>query len=109
MNAVANLAVAADSLALAVIASSNAPVLLLDDRLTVVAASDSFCDTFQIDPASVVGLRLPGLGEGEWAVPQLRVLLAATAAGSAEIESYEMELVRKGKQSRCLLVNARRL
>ena len=109
MNAPPNLAAAADSLALAVIASSNAPVLLLDDELAIVAASNSFCDAFQIDPQGVVGGKLSGLGEGEWAVPQLGALLRATAAGSAEVESYEMDLVRKGRVSRCLIVNARKL
>jgi len=100
---------AADGLALAVIASSNAPVLLLDDQLSVIAASDSFCDTFQIDQPSSAGRRLAELGEGEWAVPQLGSLLKATAAGSAQIESYETELVRKGRVSRCLIINARKL
>lgn len=109
MNAPANLAEAADSLALAVIASSNAPVLLLDDSLTIVAASDSFGETFQVDPDSLNGLKLAKVGEGEWAVPQLAALLRATASGSAEVESYEMELVRNGKAGRCLIVNARKL
>lgn len=100
---------AADGLALAVIASSNAPVLLLDDALIVIAASDSFCDTFQVDQATAAGRNLSALGEGEWALPQLASLLKATAAGFAEIEAYEMDLVRKGKVSRRLIVNARKL
>jgi two-component sensor histidine kinase len=103
------LAEAADSLALAVIASSNAPVLLLDGGLNVVAASDSFCDTFEIDPAPVPGRPLADLGAGEWNVPQLGSLLRATAAGSARIEAYEMDLKRFGKVSRCLVINARKL
>lgn len=109
MNAPTLLAEAADSLALAVIASSNAPVLLLDDGLTIVAASDSFGDAFQIDPAGLAGVTLAALGEGEWAAPQLGSLLRATASGSAEVESYEMELIRKGRDNRCLIVNARKL
>jgi len=103
------LAEAADSLALAVIASSNAPVLLLDDGLAIIAASDSFCDTFAIDPDRTKGRRLSELGGGEWGVPQLASLLKATAAGAAEIESYEMDLARPGKMTRCLVVNARKL
>jgi two-component sensor histidine kinase len=103
------LAEAADSLALAVIASSNAPVLLLDGGLNVVAASDSFCDMFEIDPAPVPGRPLADLGAGEWNVPQLGSLLRATAAGSARIEAYEMDLKRFGKVSRCLVINARKL
>jgi two-component system, sensor histidine kinase PdtaS len=103
------LAEAADSLALAVIASSNAPVLLLDGGLNVVAASDSFCETFEIDPPPVPGRPLADLGAGEWNVPQLGSLLRATAAGSARIEAYEMDLKRFGKVSRCLVINARKL
>ena len=103
------LAEAADSLALAVIASSNAPVLLLDDDLNVIAASDSFCGTFEIDPAGMAGRPLSGLGAGEWGVPQLASLLRATAAGSADIASYEMDLVRPGQVSRRLVINARKL
>lgn len=103
------LAEAADSLALAVIASSNAPVLLLDGDLTIIAASDSFCDTFDIDPAGMAGSPLSGLGSGEWGLPQLASLLRATAAGSADIASYEMDLVRPGQVSRRLVINARKL
>ncbi|MEA3028939.1 MAG: hypothetical protein QOG13_264 [Sphingomonadales bacterium] len=103
------LADAADSLALAVIASSNAPVLLLDGGLVVIAASDSFCDTFEIDVVPAAGTLLADLGAGEWNVPQLGSLLRATAAGQAEIEAYEMDLKRRGKVSRCLVINARKL
>ena len=99
---------AADSLALAVIASSNAPVLLLDGDLTVIAASESFHETFEIDPPAN-GIPLAALGAGEWNVPQLRSLLMATAAGSARIDAYEMELKRPGKVTCCLVINARKL
>jgi two-component system, sensor histidine kinase PdtaS len=100
---------AADSLALAVIASSNAPVLLLDGDLSIIAASDSFCDTYDIDPDCIVGRSLSELGAGEWGVPQLTSLLRATAAGSADIASYELDLVRASKDRRCLVINARKL
>ena len=100
---------AADSLALAVIASSNAPLLLLDGDLRIIAASDSFCEAFAIDPARTAGRALAELGEGEWGVPQLTSLLRTTAAGSAEIAAYELDLVRAGKDTRCLVINARKL
>jgi two-component system, sensor histidine kinase PdtaS len=103
------LAEARDSLALAMIAASNAPVLLVDGDLAIVAASDSFCQSFALDPEKTAGASLAGLGTGEWNVPQLRSLLGATAAGSAEIDDYEMDLKRKGQVSRRLVVNARKL
>jgi two-component sensor histidine kinase len=100
---------AADSLALAVVLSSNAPVLLLDGDLRVIAASASFCRTFEIDPANGAGRSLAELGGGEWGGPKLRSLLTATAAGYAEIDGYEMDLDREGRGPRGLVLNARKL
>jgi two-component sensor histidine kinase len=94
---------------LAVIASSNEPLLLLADDLRIIAASASFCRTFQINPASVPGRRLSELGAGEWAMPKLTSLLKATASGSAEIATYEIDLIRKGAEPRYLVVNAHKL
>ncbi len=97
------------NLALAVVASSTAPLLLLNQDLTVAAASKSFCNAFQIDPAKVIGLHLRMLGSGEWNVPQLTSLLEATAAGYAAVEAYEIDLKHKGSEPRRLVVNAQKL
>jgi two-component sensor histidine kinase len=96
-------------LALAVIGSSDAPLLLLNSALTVVAASRSFCRVFQIDPAKVQGVALAELGAGEWNVPQLSALLRTTASGYAEVQDYEMDLKREGRDDRSLIVNAHKL
>jgi two-component sensor histidine kinase len=98
-----------NSLALAVVASSSAPLLLLDGGLTVIAGSESFSAAFALDPASIVGSRLADLGAGEWASRQLTSLLSATAAGHARIDAYEMDLVRPGHAPRRLVLNAQKL
>jgi PAS fold len=72
---------------LAVIASSNEPLLFLGADLRVIAASASFCHTFQIDPASIPGRCLPEIGAGEWSMPQLAALLKATASGTAQVDA----------------------
>ncbi|MEO7223478.1 MAG: histidine kinase dimerization/phosphoacceptor domain -containing protein, partial [Devosia sp.] len=100
---------AALSLMLAVITSSSTPLMLLDDQLRVVAASASFCRDFALDPANVSGRKLSELGAGEWDVPQLLSLLEATASGAAEIEAYEMDLTRKSRSVRNLVVRAHKL
>jgi two-component system, sensor histidine kinase PdtaS len=97
------------NLALAVIDSSTAPLLLLNEDLTLVAASKSFCRAFEIDPASVPNRALGALGAGEWDVPQLIALLKATAAGYAEVEGYEIDLHRAGQPDRRLVLNAQKL
>ena len=94
---------------LAVVVSSHKSLLFLASDFTVIAASVSFCQTFQIDPTNLVGRRLGDLGAGEWALPQLTSLLKATASGNAQIEAYEIELRRKGHETRCLPLNARKL
>jgi two-component sensor histidine kinase/PAS domain-containing protein len=100
---------AASSLAMALILSSHAPILLLDEDLTILAASGSFCETFGIDPHAVNGNPLSGLGGGEWNSPQLGALLRATIAGHAAIDAYEMDLAREGRETRHLVLGARKL
>ncbi len=100
---------AALSLAMAVIASSQAPLVLLDGDLKVIGASASFCREFAIDPASAPGQPLFELGEGEWDVAQLRSLLKTTLSDHDRIEAYEMDLERPGQASRRLVLNAQKL
>src|SRR5579863_4794578 len=87
---------------LAVIASSNEPLLFLAADLSVIAASASFCRAFEIDPARVRGRSLADLGAGEWAAPQLDSLLRATASGAIQVEACEISLIRKDHPTRNL-------
>jgi two-component system, sensor histidine kinase PdtaS len=96
------------NLALSLISASVAPVLLLDGDLAVVAASQSFMETFNVGLEDIPGARLADLGDGEWNVPQLWSLLKATAYGQASIRAYEMDL-RSSQGVRRLVVNAQRL
>ncbi|MBB2205755.1 sensor histidine kinase [Gluconacetobacter takamatsuzukensis] len=99
----------ADNLTLALVAASNTPVLLLDGHLAVISASGCFCNAFGLDPAKVVGHPLVSLGQGEWNVPQLASLLAATASGRAAVDAYEMDLRRQGQETRRLVFHIRNL
>jgi two-component sensor histidine kinase len=99
----------AQSLALAMVAASEAPVLLLDGDLTVIAASASFCRSFEIEPAETSGLPVFELGSGEWNVRQLRALLKAVGSGMADVPAYEMRLAREGREPRQLVIIAHKL
>lgn len=98
-----------DSLLLAVIHSSNAPLMLLDDTLMIIAASQSFSRVFNLDAATLVGHKVTAIGAGEWDVPQLKSLLNATARNNAAIDTYEMDLTRAGVPVRRLVITARKL
>src|SRR5688572_18455425 len=88
-------------LGLALVMSSSTPLVLLDEDLIVQAASRSFCRSFSLDPDRVVGAEVFSLGAGEWEIPQLRSLLAATASGRVAVDEYEMDLKRAGEAGRC--------
>lgn len=94
------------TMGMALVMSSSTPLLLLNEDLVVKAASGSFCRSFSVNADSAVGTELFALGNGEWDIPQLRSLLMATAAGSAAIEAYEMDLKRVGDPARCLVIEA---
>ncbi len=94
------------SLGMALVMSSSTPLILLDEQLLVTAASGSFCRSFSIDCSSVVGKELFALGDGEWNIPHLRSLLAATASGNAAIEAYEIDFQRRKDPARRLVINA---
>jgi two-component system, sensor histidine kinase PdtaS len=100
---------AAMSLALAMVASSTAPLALLDGDLKVVGLSESFCRAFGIEADDAIGQPLFELGAGEWGAPQLRSLLNVTASGAAEIDAYEMDFTVQGRKPRRLVLYARKL
>ncbi|CAN7616838.1 sensor histidine kinase [Rhizobium sp. LjRoot254] len=95
--------------ALAVVLSSDTPLLMLDENLLILAASKSFCRAFQINPADVNGRPMAELGSGEWDVPQLDSLLMATASGFANVAAYEMRLQRPDRPLSNLVINAHRV
>ncbi|MBA3677211.1 MAG: response regulator [Sphingosinicella sp.] len=97
------------SLTMAVIGASPTPLLLLDGELRVAGASESFCDAFDIDPATIVGIPMLELGPGEWGLPQLRAFLTAIAAGTPEATALEAELKGHEAGPRYLCIHARLL
>lgn len=99
----------ANTLALAIVEASSVPVLLLDDRLTVLAASASFCTAFHMRSDVIVDRLIANLGSGEWNIPQLAALLKAAASGHANAQGCEMNYVHKGRAVRRLLMTAKKL
>jgi two-component sensor histidine kinase len=97
------------TLALAVVASSTAPLVLLDGDQRIIAASDSFAIAFSLPPQDIKGRVIYTLGSGEWDVPRLRSLITATMSGVAAIPSYEIDLKLPGHGQRRLVINASKL
>jgi len=86
--------------AFAILSASHEPQLLLNAEHVVMAASRSFCRSFDLDPAKTVGRRLMDLGAGEWKLPGFDAMLTALAFGSVPVAECEIVLARPGRPIR---------
>ena len=65
----------AQTLAQAIVDTIHEPLIVLDGGLRVLAASRAFYDVFKVDPEHTMGCLLYDLGDGQWNIPALRLLL----------------------------------
>jgi len=65
----------ANLLAQAIVNTIREPLLVLNADLRVLAASRFFDETFRMEPAQTEGSLLYALGDGQWDIPALRLLL----------------------------------
>jgi hypothetical protein len=63
------------ALARAIVDTVREPVLVLDKDLRVIAASRSFYSSFKVWPQDTQGKLLYELGDGQWDIRKLRLLL----------------------------------
>ena len=101
----------ADAWALAqgIVDTVREPVLVLDKDLRVVAASRSFYSAFKVSPADTKGRLLYTLGDGQWDIPKLRVLLEKIIPEKGVMEGYEVEHEFPGLGLRTMWLNARQV
>jgi two-component sensor histidine kinase len=94
-------------LAQAIVDTLREPLLVLDSELRVVAASRSFYKTFNLRRQDVQGLTIYALSQGEWNIPELRLLLERILPQKTVMEAYEVERSFAGLGKRTMLLNAR--
>src|ERR1700722_3097305 len=63
------------TLAQAIVDTVREPLLVLDKNLRVLAAGRSFYVTFKVAPSDTQGQAFYDLGDSQWDIPGLRVLL----------------------------------
>src|ERR1700692_375001 len=102
---------AADACALAqsIVDTVREPVVVLDKGLRVIAASRSFYSTFKVSPQDTQGRLLYALGDGQWDIPKLRVLLENIIPEKGVMEGYEVEHEFPGLGRRTMYLNARQV
>ncbi|MBK1664923.1 histidine kinase [Rhodospirillum rubrum] len=75
----------------AIVDTIREPLLVLDKDLRVVCASRAFYQTFKLRPEDVAGCPLYRVGEGQWNIPELRVLLETILPQHAVMDAYEID------------------
>ena len=95
------------ALAQAMVDTVREPLIVLDKDLRVVAASRSFYVKFTTDPDNTQGKHLYELGDGEWDIPKLRLLLEKIIPDHGAMEEYEVEHNFPRIGPRVMLLNAR--
>ncbi|MFN4271345.1 MAG: sensor histidine kinase [Aliihoeflea sp.] len=97
------------ALAQAIVDTVREPVIVLDDKLRVIAASRSFYSFFKVSPEETQGLPLFELGDGQWDIPGLRVLLEKIVPEHGIMQDYEVEHEFPALGYRTMCLNARQV
>ncbi len=97
------------SLAQIVVETVREPLLVLDNKLTILVASSSFHKSFQISPKDTPGTSLFALDGGHWDIPALHDLLERSLVDQTVVEGFlvEQEFPRIGP--RIFLLHARKV
>jgi two-component sensor histidine kinase len=97
------------ALAQGIVDTVREPVLVLDKDLRVITASRSFYSGFKVSPGETQGKLLYALGDGQWDIPKLRVLLEKIIPEKGVMEGYEVEHEFPGLGRRTMCLNARQV
>lgn len=96
-------------LSVGIVETVREPLLVLDERLAIVAASRSFYTTFKVDPGVTIGRRLDDLDNGQWAIPELLGLLTDVVPRNTVVDDFEVCHSFPEIGERVILINARKI
>jgi len=82
---------------------------VLDGQLRVLVASRSFYDVFKVDAEQTRGSLLYALGDGQWDIPALRLLLETIIPERTAMDGFEVEHDFPNVGRRTMLLNARQV
>jgi two-component sensor histidine kinase len=97
------------TLAQAIVDTVAEPLVVLNRNLRVVTASRSFYLTFKVDRQNTQGKLLYDLGEGQWDIAELRVLLEKVLPEHGVVEGYEVDREFPGIGRRTMCLSARKV
>lgn len=84
-------------------------LLVLRPDLRVQTANEAFYTTFQVRPPETEGQLIYQLGNGQWDIPELRLLLEEILPANQVFTGYEVDHTFERIGQRTMLLNGRRL
>jgi len=85
------------------------PLLILDEKLLVKKANQSFCKCFKISSERTVDVLVYELGNGQWNIPELRRLLEEILPRKNHFKHFEVTHVFPEIGRRTMLVSGRQV
>jgi len=93
--------------AVGIVETLRQPLLVLDAELKVLAANKNFYDVFKATPEETLGRSIYDLGDRQWDIPELRMLLARIMPENIPLDGYEVEHTFPNIGSKKMLLNSR--
>lgn len=85
------------------------PILVLDKDLRVMAANESFYQTFQVESKETEGKVVYELGNGQWNIPALRKLLEDILPKNTFFKGFEVTHEFPAIGRKVIILNARQI
>ena len=85
------------------------PLIVLDGDLKIVSVNRSFYQTFKVTPSETLGRLVYDLGNRQWDIPKLRILLEEILPKQTNIGSFEVEHVFPTVGHKIMRLNARQI
>ena len=92
-----------------IIETVREPLVVLDSGLKILTANGSFYRTFKVTPAETIGNYIYDLGNRQWDIPRLRLLLEEILPLNTLFNDYEVDHVFQNIGHRTILLNARQI
>ena len=93
----------------AIVDTVREPMLVLDGKLIVKSANGTFYRAFKVRSDETLGRHVYELGNGQWDIPRLRMLLGNVLKQNNSFNDFEVEHNFPTVGKKKLLLNARRL
>src|SRR3989339_608843 len=92
-----------------IIETIRKPLLVLDKDLRVVSAGRAFYDTFKVKEKETEGKLIYKLGNGQWNIPALKVLLSNVLSKKSVFQDYEIDHEFRTIGKKHMILNGREL